>query len=72
VSRATWGELLRRRRAIAEHEHALRTNDALFELGRAARREAQEHLNAGRLEEAAAALDEAKLYESATTRPTGS
>jgi hypothetical protein len=62
---------LRRRRAIAEHEHTLRTNDALFQAGRELRREAQTYLNAGRPDLAQPYIEEALLFEAATTCPPG-
>jgi len=63
--------LLARRRAVARHEEALRTNDALFEAGRDLRREAQAYLNAGRPDLAAPYLEEAQMFEGATQRPPG-
>lgn len=64
-------ELLRRRRLVAEHEHALRTNDALAEAGREQRRIAQDYLNAGRPDLAQPHIDEALLFEGAMSRPLG-
>ncbi len=64
-------EVLRRRRAVAEHEHTLRTNDSLAESARQLRREAQAYLNAGRPDLAQPYIDEALLFESAMTRPPG-
>jgi uncharacterized protein YqeY len=64
-------EVLRRRRAIVDHEHTLRTNDALADASRALRREAQAYLNAGRPDLAQPYIDEAQVFESAMTRPEG-
>jgi len=61
----TVAELLRRRRAVAQNESTLRTNDALFDAARDLRRRAQPFLTDGRPELAQPYLDEAEVFESA-------
>lgn len=68
---ATLGDLLRRRRLVADHEHALRTNDSLAAAAREQRRLAQRYLNAGRPDLAQPYIDEALLFEAAMSRPPG-
>lgn len=68
---STLTNLLRRRRAAVEHEHTLRTNDALARASRDLRREAQAYLNAGRPDLAQPYIDEAQVFEAAIHRPPG-
>lgn len=67
----TLSDVLRRRRLMREHEHTLRTNDALADAARDLRREAQAYLNAGRPDLAQPYIDEALTFESAMRRPPG-
>lgn len=64
-------EVLRRRRAVADQEDLLRTNDVLYGTARELRREAQVYLNAGRPDLAAPYVEEAEWWESAAQRPRG-
>jgi hypothetical protein len=64
-------ELLRRRRAAADHGHARRTNTALAVAAHEQRRLAQQYLDAGRPDLAQPYLDEAALFDAAMSRPPG-
>lgn len=68
---AQLGDLMRRRRAVADHADALRVNDSLADTARELRRRAQGHLNDGRPDLAQPYIDEAELFESAMHRPPG-
>lgn len=64
-------DLLARRRAVQQHQHALRTNDSLFESARELRRRAQPYISNGHPELAAPYLEEAELFEDAAQRGLG-
>lgn len=67
----TLGQQLRHRRALRDHEEALRSNGALYGVAQGLRASAQPYLDQGRPDLARPYLDEAELFEGAVQRVPG-